>query len=42
MQLAELKGEVLYIDKTRKKEVIAAEQLKRREIIRRQGREVPY
>ena len=42
MQLAELKGEVKHVDKKRRREVVAAEQAKRRDIIRRQGRDVPY
>ena len=41
-QLKELQKNVVQVDKTRKKEVQEVEQEKRRDIIRRQGREVPY
>ena len=41
-QLKELQKNVVQVDKTRKKQVQEVEQEKRRDIIRRQGREVPY
>ena len=41
-QLKELQKDIVHVDKSRKKEVQEVEQEKRRDIIRRQGREVPY
>ena len=41
-QLRVLQKDIVTVDKTRKKELHNVEQEKRREIIRRAGREVPY
>lgn len=40
--LKELQKKIVTVDKTRKKELYKVEQEKRRDIIRRAGREVPY
>lgn len=41
-QLRQLQKDISQVDKTRKKELHQVEQEKRRDIIRRAGREVPY
>ena len=41
-QLRALQKKIVTVDKTRKKELYNVEQEKRRDIIRRAGREVPY
>ena len=41
-QLRMLQKDIVTVDKTRKKELDKVEQEKRRDIIRRAGREVPY
>lgn len=41
-QLRALQKKIVTVDKTRKKELFHVEQEKRRDIIRRAGREVPY